>query len=550
MPGLPDGGGVFTLAPMRGKYPCFFGAGLAVAVCLAPGCRPVARDEKTAADAEAKAAAAESQIATTATPAQAAATADKEGPAGGTRVGADARATVRPTGTGADSKSDAERKKTSLGRSNTGARAWLVRPTDFGPLTEALTRKLALAATLDEAALRAELEQRAAAGDAEAALTLGLVLRYGEGAGDKAAGEKFIAAAAETGNARAMAELGRLLLADEGRADGPAQAEAWLRKAWAAGESEGAFVLASAQRLGMVEPAAGEVANELMLAAAELGNAAARRLFMRAEEQGELEDATPAQVALWSEELAKTGDREGMELWARQLRNAGEHDAAAEWFRRAAAEGSVRSTFALANYGVGDRSAEVGAINHLRAQIAAGAREDVAARYALAFLLVYEPQTEAVRTEMLGMLRAAGAQNDYRSSLVADLIEEGATPRDAFCREREMDDGEIYRWASEQRKQVRSNWSGSDSAPVLLESFTPRNPAELWAEQTDGNVTVQFVVGEDGTVQELSVIASDHPAFSAAALESLARWRFRPGIKDGKPAATRIQIDFPFSSRK
>jgi TonB family protein len=174
----------------------------------------------------------------------------------------------------------------------------------------------------------------------------------------------------------------------------------------------------------------------------------------------------------------------------------------------------------------------------------------VAARYALAFLLVYEPQTEAVRTEMLGMLRAAGAQNDYRSSLVAGLIEAGTAPRDAFRRERELDDEEVYRWASEQRKQVRSDWSGSDSAPVLLESFTPRYPAELRAEQTDGNVTVQFVVGEDGAVQEFSVIASDHPAFSAAALEALARWRFRPGIKDRKPAATRIQIDFPFSSRK
>jgi len=535
---------------MRGKSLLIVGASLAVIVGLAPGCRPVGRGEQTALAADAEAAAPEVQTVNTAVPVQAALAPENEVPAGGTRAGADAHATVRVPGNGADSKSDAERKKTSLAAANLGARAWLVRPTDFGPLTEALKRKLALAATLDEAALRAELEQRAAAGDAEAALTLGLVLRYGEGAGDKAAGEKFIAAAAETGNARAMAELGRLLLADEGRADGLAQADAWLRKAWAAGESEAAFLLASAQRLGMVEPAEGEVPNELMLAAAELGNAAARRLFMRAEAEGDLEDATPEQVARWSEELAKTGDLEAMELWARHLRTAGEHDAAIEWFRRAAAEGSAQSALALASYGVGDQSVQVGAMNHLRAQIEAGAPESVSARHLLAFLLATQPQTTDVRSEMLRLLREAGARNAYRSSLVADLIEAGAKPREAFFEVRTMGDAEVYRRVTEHQKAKRAGNTELDSAAVLVEVVSPTYPAELRAAQVNGMVTIQYVVNEDGTVGDLTVIASDHPAFSAAALEALARWRFRPRIKDGTPVAARMQIDIPFLMRQ
>lgn len=510
----------------------------------------MAREEKTAPTVDAKAAAAQGQPGNAAGLAQAAVAPEKEVHAGGIRADVDARATVRATGSGGDSRADVERKNTLRGGSNTGARAWLVRPTDFGPLTEALKRKLALAATLDEAALRAELERRAAGGDAEAALTLGLVLRYGEGVGDKVAGERFIAVAAETGNARAMAELGRLLLADESRADGPAQAEAWLRKAWAAGESEGAFLLASAQRLGMVEPAEGEAPNELMLAAAELGNAAARRLFMDAEAQGDLEDATSAQVARWSEELAKAGDLVGMEHWARQLRLAGDHAAAIEWYRRAAANGSVGSVLWLSSYGTGDASVQVGAINHFRAQIAAGAQEAVSARNSLAFLLAFQPQSEDVRAEILGLLREAGAQHHHSSSLVADLIEAGTAPREAFREVLSLSGAEVYRRIVERGEAERNRNAGLNSAPALVEAFPPTYPAELQAEQRTGSVTVQFFVGEDGTVGDLTVVASDHPAFSAAALEALAQWRFRPGLKEGKPVTTRLQIEVPFHLRK
>jgi len=428
--------------------------------------------------------------------------------------------------------------------------AHLDRPTDFAKLTAELKRRQALAAGLDQTAMRAELEKRAVAGDAEAALTLGLMLRYGEAAPDKAQGEKLIAAAAETGNARAMAELGRILLADETRADGPVQAEAWLRKAWAAGESEGAYLLASSQRLGMLEPAAGEMPNELMLAAAELGNDSARRLFIRAAVNDDLEEATPEQVTRWSEELAKTGDLWGMELWARQLKKSGEHAAAIEWFQRAAAAGSASAAVVLANYGIGDESAQLGAIDHLREQIAVVGAEGVTARRYLAFLLSYQPQTDAVRAEILGRLREAGAQHDYRAKLTADLIEGGASARDAFRQQLALSDEEVYRRIAEERRQKLADGAGGDSPPTILEAVGPAYPSELMAAQMDGMVTVQFFVDEDGTVADLHVISSDHPAFSAAALEALARWRFRPGIKEGKPVATRMQIGVPFTMRK
>ena len=168
----------------------------------------------------------------------------------------------------------------------------------------------------------------------------------------------------------------------------------------------------------------------------------------------------------------------------------------------------------------------------------------------MAFLLAYQPQTGEVRAEILGLLRAASAQNDHRAQVTAAMIEGGVSPREAFRQQLALSNDDVYRWIAEKWRQERVDGDESAAPPAVVESVAPAYPAELVAEQMDGAVTVRFFVGEDGTVADPCVIASDHPAFSAAALEALAKWRFRPGIKDGKPVATRMQIDFPFSVRK
>jgi len=45
-------------------------------------------------------------------------------------------------------------------------------------------------------------------------------------------------------------------------------------------------------------------------------------------------------------------------------------------------------------------------------------------------------------------------------------------------------------------------------------------------------------------------MVTDHPAFSAAAMDAISRWQYRPGVKDGKPVTTRMQIDVPFRMRR
>lgn len=429
-------------------------------------------------------------------------------------------------------------------------RAQLRRPTDFAKLTEELKRKQALAAGLDEAAMHAELEKRALAGDAEAALTLGLLLRYGDKATDKAQGEQLITESAESGNARAMAELGRLRLADESRPESATEAESWLRKAWAAGESEGAYLLASSQRLGLLDPADGENSTALLLAAAEQGSEASRLLLSF--QRKEFDEAGRAKLDQWLAETAETGSVPAMLQLATIKKEAGDYEGALGWFERAAANGSTNATMSIAlASSLGPMRDEVreSAIAHLRVQLDNSSTTDSAqTRFALATLLLLRPDVVAgSRDEALGLLRAAGA-NIRQAAVAAMLIDDGTDPRAAMQTVLKMSDNEAYvRFVELLRARGDTTYSAlTDGMPRPIATVKPLYPAELKASGTTGDVTVRFIVGVDGTVADCAVVQSDHPVLSAAAVEAVKQWRFQPGVKNGKPVAAQLQLTFPF----
>jgi TonB family protein len=466
------------------------------------------------------------------------------------------------------------------------AKAQLRRPTDFAKLTAELKRKQALAAGLDETAVRAELEKRALTGDADAALTLGLMLRYGEVTSNGALAttgnaprvevitsgpdgdlvcvptlsavavpaqfteaERLICAAAEAGNARAMAELGRILLADETRADGPALAEGWLRKAWAAGESEGAYLLASAERLGLLEPAAGDDPTALLIAAAAQGNEASRLLLSMLRK--ELDETGCDKLAQWLAETADTGNVPAMLELAALKKEAGDYTGAVGWLERAAANGSTNAIMELAlsaANGSTRNEARESAIAHLRVQLDNPTTTSPHVRFALAALLVLRTDNmERNQAESLELLRASG-ENIKQASVAAMLIEDGLDARVAMQTVLKMDDDTAYvRRVEMLRERNDTTYSAcADGMPKPLKTITPIYPVELQASGTTGDVTVQFVVGADGTVADCTVLLSDHPALSAAAVEAVKQWRFQPGVKNGRPVAAQLQLTFPF----
>ncbi len=81
-----------------------------------------------------------------------------------------------------------------------------------------------------------------------------------------------------------------------------------------------------------------------------------------------------------------------------------------------------------------------------------------------------------------------------------------------------------------------------------LSRLPPQYPPTALMREVEGYVEVLFDVMEDGTVQNPRVIDSQ-PArvFDRAAVNAVARWRFQPVVRDGKPVVVLAQVHIEFN---
>jgi periplasmic protein TonB len=89
-----------------------------------------------------------------------------------------------------------------------------------------------------------------------------------------------------------------------------------------------------------------------------------------------------------------------------------------------------------------------------------------------------------------------------------------------------------------------------EKRPEAVSQVAPTYPPELRKAKIEGQVTLVFVLNEEGRVEEPRVENSSRPEFEKPALEAIRKWRFRPGMKDGQAVRTfvRIPIRFRFGS--
>jgi periplasmic protein TonB len=73
----------------------------------------------------------------------------------------------------------------------------------------------------------------------------------------------------------------------------------------------------------------------------------------------------------------------------------------------------------------------------------------------------------------------------------------------------------------------------------------PGYPPLARAARIQGIVHLQAVISADGTIQHLTLIAG-HPLLIEAAMEAVARWRYRPTLLNGEPVevVTDIVVNF------
>lgn len=86
-----------------------------------------------------------------------------------------------------------------------------------------------------------------------------------------------------------------------------------------------------------------------------------------------------------------------------------------------------------------------------------------------------------------------------------------------------------------------------DNPPATRFQPAPGYPRDLRAIGSDGTATIVFSVDVNGTVFDAAVTHATHSSFGEEALRAVRRWRFEPGLKNGKRVAFRMVQTFAFT---
>jgi TonB family protein len=91
---------------------------------------------------------------------------------------------------------------------------------------------------------------------------------------------------------------------------------------------------------------------------------------------------------------------------------------------------------------------------------------------------------------------------------------------------------------------------GALTTPDAIQKSDPGYPTELQRANAQGTVTLYAVIHSDGTVGDIRVLSSPDERLDAFATSALARWKFRPATKDGKPVALEAVVKIPFRAKR
>jgi len=91
-----------------------------------------------------------------------------------------------------------------------------------------------------------------------------------------------------------------------------------------------------------------------------------------------------------------------------------------------------------------------------------------------------------------------------------------------------------------------------DQNPEIIYQVKPKHPDALDKAGIDGEVVVRFVVMSSGNVASHSVIVlkGKDTAFAKPAIIAVRKWRFNPGMKDGKSVDVKMSIIIKMESAK
>jgi TonB family protein len=90
---------------------------------------------------------------------------------------------------------------------------------------------------------------------------------------------------------------------------------------------------------------------------------------------------------------------------------------------------------------------------------------------------------------------------------------------------------------------------GQLSGPVPLEKVDPKYPPDLIKDHVEGEVVLYAIIRKNGSVDSIQVVHSVDPQLDKGAMEAFARWKFRPGAREGEPVDLEAVVYIPFRYR-
>lgn len=86
--------------------------------------------------------------------------------------------------------------------------------------------------------------------------------------------------------------------------------------------------------------------------------------------------------------------------------------------------------------------------------------------------------------------------------------------------------------------------------PSAARDFQPPYPSQLLRMGVEGKAVVRVLIGADGRVTQVAIIAADDPLFAEATeRQALRKWRFRPATRDGQAIESWKQMTVRFEIR-
>ena len=87
---------------------------------------------------------------------------------------------------------------------------------------------------------------------------------------------------------------------------------------------------------------------------------------------------------------------------------------------------------------------------------------------------------------------------------------------------------------------------GDVSAPQLVSKIEPEYSEEARKAKYSGTVLLSIIVDEHGLPRDIKVVRPLGLGLDEKAIEAVSHWRFRPGMKGGRPVATQAQVEVNF----